>query len=88
MTVSTPISPRAYLTVIDRNPGLAQTAARCRLRSRRDLYFQIFEIEITRNADTEPRVCSSPEPPYPESALLPLTSTPCRFGRRILRLTN
>jgi hypothetical protein len=24
------------------------------------MYFEIFEIEITINADTEPRVCASP----------------------------
>jgi len=42
-------------------PGLAQTAACCSLRSRRDLDFEIIEIEITRNADTEPRVCASHE---------------------------
>ena len=41
--------------------GLAhQTAACCSLRSRRDLYFEIIQIGITRNADTEPRVCASP----------------------------
>jgi hypothetical protein len=34
----------------------AQAAVRCSLRSPRDLYFQIFEIEIARNADTELRV--------------------------------
>ena len=39
--------------------GLAQTAACCSLRSRRDLYFEIIQIGITRNADTEPRVCAS-----------------------------
>ena len=26
---------------------------------RRDLYFEIVEIKITKNADSEPRVCSS-----------------------------
>ena len=41
--------------------GPTQTVAYCSLRSRRDMYFKIFEIEITRNADIEPRVCASPD---------------------------
>jgi len=38
--------------------GLAQTAAGCSLRSRRDLYFEI--TEIARDGDSESRICASP----------------------------
>ncbi len=39
--------------------GLAQTAARCSLRPRRDLDVEIIQFGIMGNADTEPRVCAS-----------------------------
>jgi len=51
----------ATLGVVGRTlRGLAQTAARCSLRSRRDLDFEIIQFGIMGNADTEPRVCASP----------------------------
>jgi hypothetical protein len=40
--------------------GLAQPAARCSLRSRMGLHFEIVQGGVTRNADTELRVCGSP----------------------------
>jgi len=63
----------AFRTEVLRHPGLAQTAAGCSLRSRRDLYFEI--IEITRNADSEPRVCASPRSRFVHRFLTPLPPT-------------
>ena len=42
--------------------GLAQTAACCGLRFRKDLYFEMIPIGITRNDDAETRVCASHAP--------------------------
>ena len=60
---STLPSPASAPSTFFRSPGrgLAQTAAFCSLRSRRDMYVEIIWIGITNNADTETRVCASPD---------------------------